>query len=102
MAIEAAAQLMLKYPNSVVAVKDLQSGELTAIDYKSGLRLYEDGRTVGRIIEDGSASTPPDRRWGWSIVFYVQLMSGIVTSGRASTLSEAKADFRRNWERVRA
>ena len=40
MAIEAAAQLMLKYPNSVVAVKDLQSGELTAIDYKSGLRRF--------------------------------------------------------------
>jgi hypothetical protein len=39
MAIEAAAQLMLKYPNSAVAVKDLQSGEVTAIDYKSGLRL---------------------------------------------------------------
>jgi hypothetical protein len=35
MAIEAAAQLMLKYPNGVVAVKDLQSGELTAVDYKS-------------------------------------------------------------------
>jgi hypothetical protein len=29
--------------------------------------IREDGRTVGRIIEDGSASTPPDRRWGWSI-----------------------------------
>jgi hypothetical protein len=40
MAIKAAAQLMLQYPNSVVAVKDLQSGELTAIDYKSGLRLF--------------------------------------------------------------
>jgi hypothetical protein len=38
MAIEAAAQLMLKYPNSVV-LRDLQSGEVTAIDYKSGLRL---------------------------------------------------------------
>jgi hypothetical protein len=39
MAIEAAAHLMLKYPNSAVAVKDLQSGELTTVDYKSGLRL---------------------------------------------------------------
>jgi hypothetical protein len=38
--IEAAARLMVKYPHSVVAVKDLQSGELTAIDYKSGLRLF--------------------------------------------------------------
>jgi hypothetical protein len=26
--------------------------------------IVEDGRTVGRIIEDGSAGTPPDRRWG--------------------------------------
>jgi hypothetical protein len=36
MAIEAAAQLMLKYPNSVVPAKNLQSGEVIAIDYKSG------------------------------------------------------------------
>jgi hypothetical protein len=40
MAIEAVAQLMLKYPDSAVAVRDLQSGEVTAIiNYKSGLRL---------------------------------------------------------------
>jgi hypothetical protein len=39
-AIEAAEFLKRKFPNSVVAVKDLQSGELTAIDYKSGLRLF--------------------------------------------------------------
>jgi hypothetical protein len=39
MAIEAAAQLMLPHPNSAVAVKDLQSDEVTAIDCKSGLRL---------------------------------------------------------------
>jgi electron transfer flavoprotein alpha/beta subunit len=37
MAIEAAAQLMLKYPNSVVAVKDLQSGERVAAEYKLDL-----------------------------------------------------------------
>jgi hypothetical protein len=37
MAIEAAAQLMLKYPNSVVAVKDLQSGEWVAAEYKLDL-----------------------------------------------------------------
>ena len=62
--------------------------------------IVEDGRTVGRIIEDGSASTPPDRRWGWSIVVPVRPESGIVTTGRASTLSEAKADFKRNWTAV--
>jgi hypothetical protein len=64
--------------------------------------IVEDGRTVGRIVEDGSASTPPDRRWSWSIVIFVSNRTGIVTSGRAPTLSEAKADFRRNWERVSA
>jgi hypothetical protein len=64
--------------------------------------IVEDGRTVGRIIEDGSASTLPDRRGSWTIVVYVHPISGVVTSGRAPTLSEAKADFRRNWERVRA
>ena len=55
--------------------------------------IVEDGRTVGRIIEDGSASTPPDRRWSWSIVVHVHPMSGIVTSGRAASLRQAKADF---------
>jgi hypothetical protein len=64
--------------------------------------IVEDGRTVGRIVKDGSASTPPHRRWSWSIVIFVSDRTGIVTSGRASTLSEAKADFRRNWERVPA
>jgi hypothetical protein len=64
--------------------------------------IVEDGRTIGRIIEDGSANSPSDRRWGWSIVVPVRPESGIVTSGRAPTLSEAKADFRRNWELVRA
>jgi hypothetical protein len=55
---------------------------------------------VGRIIEDGLLSTPPDRRWGWSIVVYVHPMSGIVTSGKAATLRQAKADFQRNWGAV--
>jgi hypothetical protein len=64
--------------------------------------IVEDGRTVGRIIEDGSASTPPDRRWSWSIVVHVHPMSGIVTSGRAASLRQAKADFQRNWDAVTA
>ena len=33
--------------------------------------IVEDGRTVGRIVKDGSASTPPDRRWSWSMVMFV-------------------------------
>ena len=57
------------------------------------------GRTVGRIIEDSSANTPVDRRWSWSIVVYVHPMSGIVTSGRAATLRQAKAEFQRNLGR---
>ena len=59
--------------------------------------IVDDGRTV----KDGSASTPPDRRWSWSMVMFVPDRTGIVTSSRAPTLSEAKADFQRNWERVR-
>jgi hypothetical protein len=39
--------------------------------------IVEDGRTFGRIIEDGSASTTPDRRWSWSIVVYVPLIAWI-------------------------
>jgi electron transfer flavoprotein alpha/beta subunit len=34
MAIEAAARLMLKYPHSVVVVKDLKSGKAVAVDQK--------------------------------------------------------------------
>ena len=37
-AIEAAARLMIKYPNSLVAVKDLGSGKAVAVDQK--LRLH--------------------------------------------------------------
>ena len=33
-AIEATARLMAKYPHSAVAVKDLQSGERVAADFK--------------------------------------------------------------------
>jgi hypothetical protein len=34
-------------------------------------------------------------------VVYVHPMSGIVTSGKAATLRQAKADFQRNWDAVR-
>jgi hypothetical protein len=36
MAIEAAARLMIKYPHSVVAVKDLASGKAVAVDQNYG------------------------------------------------------------------
>jgi hypothetical protein len=34
--------------------------------------IVEDGRTVGRIVEDGSASTPAELRWSCSIVVDVR------------------------------
>ena len=37
-AIEAAGRLMIKYPHSLVAVKDLQRRERIAADYKRDLR----------------------------------------------------------------
>jgi hypothetical protein len=36
-AVEAGGRLMAKYPHSAVAVKDLQSGERVAADYKLDL-----------------------------------------------------------------
>jgi hypothetical protein len=40
-AIEAAEYLKRKHPNSVVMVKDLQSGEATAVEYKPDLGLVQ-------------------------------------------------------------
>jgi hypothetical protein len=80
----------------------LRSTKLASTAY-AGLRdwaIVEDGRTVGRIVEVGSASTPAELRWSWSIVVDVHPDTGIVTSGKASTLSQAKEEFRRNWEQV--
>ena len=59
--------------------------------------IREDGRTVGRIIEDGSLSTPPELRWSWSIVVDLRPDTGVVTSGKAATLSQAKAQFESTW-----
>jgi hypothetical protein len=77
---------------------------LAAVDYRhlQDWAIVEAGRTFGRIVKDGSASTPPDRRGSWPMVMFAPDRTGIVTSGSAPILSEAKADFRRNWERVRA
>jgi hypothetical protein len=36
------------------------------------------------------------------MLIFVSDRTGIVTSGRAPTLSEAKAEFQRNWMAVRA
>jgi hypothetical protein len=59
--------------------------------------IFDNGQPVGRIYEDASASTSDDRRWFWSITVYVRPDAGIVTSGKAATLDQAKAEFQRNW-----
>jgi hypothetical protein len=56
------------------------------------------GKAVGRIYEDGSASTPPEMRWLWSVVIYVPPVAGIVTSGKALTLAVAKTQFESAWK----
>ena len=56
--------------------------------------IVEDGRDVGRLYEDRHSR--PEYRWFWSITVYVNPARGIVTSGRASTIEEAKAQFLAN------
>jgi hypothetical protein len=63
--------------------------------------VLADGKVVGRIYEDASASTPPELRWFWSVTAIVTATPG-VTNGTASTLDEAKAKFRQNWAKARA
>ena len=43
-----------------------------AYEHLEDWTILEDGREVGRMYEDGSASTPPELKWFWSIVVYVQ------------------------------
>jgi hypothetical protein len=49
--------------------------------------LYEDGRPIGRIYEDASASTPPELRWFWSIIEVVRV-PGVVTPRAAVRRSQ--------------
>ena len=69
------------------------SGQWQDEDYD----VLADGKVVGRIYEDGSASTPPDMRWFWSITAIVPAVPN-VTNGHAATLDEAKAKFRDAWK----
>jgi len=62
--------------------------------------VIEDGREIGRMYEDRHA--PPELRWFWSITVYVDPKLGIRTDGSTTTLDNAKEQFRRSWERVRA
>ena len=62
--------------------------------------VCEDGKVIGRIYEDWH--TLPDLRWFWSITVAVDPKQGTITSGRAASLDEAKAQFLSNWQRCPA
>jgi hypothetical protein len=61
--------------------------------------VLADGKVVGRIYEDASASTPPELRWCWSITLIVP--ASPAAYGTAATLDEAKAKFRAAWEKAK-
>jgi len=65
------------------------SGQWQDEDYD----VLADGKVVGRIYEDASASTPPDMRWFWSITAIVPAVPNL-TNGYAATREEAMAKFR--------
>jgi hypothetical protein len=65
------------------------SGQWQDEDYD----VLADGKVVGRIYEDASASTPPSLRWFWWVIE--------VVGGHAPTLDEAKAKFSDNWTRAK-
>jgi hypothetical protein len=73
------------------------SGQWQDEDYD----VLADGKPVGRIYEDASASTPPELRWFWSITESV-LAVPYATYGHAATLDEAKAKLGDNWTKVKA
>jgi hypothetical protein len=54
--------------------------------------VLADGKPVGRIYENASASTPPDMRWFWSVL--VTPATPGLTNGTAATREEAMAKFR--------
>jgi hypothetical protein len=45
------------------------SGQWQDEDYD----VLADGKVVGRIYEDASASTPPELRWFWSILEIIRM-----------------------------
>jgi hypothetical protein len=56
--------------------------------------VLADGKVIGRIYEDASASTLPELRWFWSITEIVPAAPK-VTNGHAATLDEAEAQVSR-------
>jgi hypothetical protein len=71
-------------------------GQWSEADYD----VLADGKVVGRIYDDGSAGTPPELRWFWSVMA-TPATPGL-TSGTAATREEAMAKFRAAWERTKA
>jgi hypothetical protein len=61
--------------------------------------IVENGHDVGRLYEDRHSK--PELRWFWSITVYVNPKHGIITSGRAPSLDNAKTQFLANWQKCR-
>jgi hypothetical protein len=61
--------------------------------------IFDDGKPIGRIYEDASASTPAELRWFWSVTVYVNPKAGIVTSEKVPTLAVGKAQLETAWRR---
>jgi hypothetical protein len=60
--------------------------------------VIADGKVVGRIYDNGSAGTPPDMRWPWSLM--VTPATPGRTNGTATTREQAMAKFRAAWEKA--
>ena len=71
------------------------SGQWKDEDYD----VLANGKVVGRIYEDATASTSPELRWFWSVTAIVPAIPNR-TNGHAPTLDEAKAKFRAAWEKA--
>jgi hypothetical protein len=84
------AQLILKR-----AKLSRPDGQWSYQDYD----VLADGKVVGRIYDNGSAGTPPNMRWFWSVMT-VPATPG-QTNGTAATREEAMAKFRAAWEAAR-
>jgi hypothetical protein len=70
------------------------SGQWSDEDYD----VLADGKVVGRIYEDASASTPPELRWFWSITEIAPATP--TTHGHAPTLDSGKAKFCDAWTKA--
>jgi hypothetical protein len=82
--------------------KSLRPTGMSSPAYKdwADYTVFEDGLVIGRMYEDRHSR--PELRWFWSITVYVDPKRSIITSGRAASLDEAKAQFLSNWQRCRA